>query len=97
MDQFMGEVGSGHAFGRGRHNASTDEAKGRYRDALESSGHTRKQVPAGFTKHRGPNLDRGLAYDAEGRLGVNSRPSAQTTVASAAEGKAAETTLKRTR
>jgi hypothetical protein len=34
MDQFMGEVGNGHAFGRGRHDASTDEAKGRYRDAL---------------------------------------------------------------
>ncbi len=62
MDQLMGEVGNGHAFGRGRHDASTDEAKGRYRDALESPGHTRKQVPAGFTKHHGPDLDRGAAY-----------------------------------
>ena len=41
---------------------STDEAKGRYRDALESPGQTRKQVPAGFTKHHGPDLDRGPAY-----------------------------------
>jgi hypothetical protein len=62
MDQFMGEAGNGHAFGRGRHDARTDEAKGRYRDALESPGHRRKQVPAGFTKHHGPDLDRGPAY-----------------------------------
>jgi hypothetical protein len=62
MDQFMGEVGNGHAFGRGRHDVRTDEAKGRYRDALEAPGHTRKQVPAGFTKHHGPDLDRGPAY-----------------------------------
>ena len=60
MDQFMGEVGNGHAFGRGRHDARTDEAKGRYRDALESPGQTRKQVPAGFTKRHGRDLDAGL-------------------------------------
>jgi hypothetical protein len=62
MDQFMGEVGNGHAFGRGRHDARTDEAKGRYRDALESPGQARKQVPAGFTKRHGRDLDRGAAY-----------------------------------
>ena len=62
MDEFRGEVGNGHAFGRGRHDARTDEAKGRYRDALESSGPKRTQVPAGFTKRHGPGLDRGAAY-----------------------------------
>jgi hypothetical protein len=61
MDQFMGEVGNGHAFGRGRHDASTDEAKGRYRDALESPGRTRTRVPAGFTKGHDRELDRGAA------------------------------------
>ena len=43
MDQFMGEVRNGKAFGRGRHDARSDEAKGRYRDALESPGHTRNR------------------------------------------------------
>jgi hypothetical protein len=62
MDQFMGEVGNGHAFGRGRQDPHTDAAKGRYRDAQESPGHTRKQVPAGFTKREGRELDRGAAY-----------------------------------
>jgi hypothetical protein len=62
MDQFMGEVGNGHAFGRGRHDAPTDAAKGRYRDALEAPGQTRKQVPAGFTKRHGRDLDGGAAY-----------------------------------
>jgi hypothetical protein len=62
MDEFMGEVSNGHAFGRGRHDASMDEAKGRYGDALESPGRARKQVPAGFTKQHGHDLDRGAAY-----------------------------------
>jgi hypothetical protein len=62
MDEFMGKVGKGHAFGRGRDDARMDEAKGRYRDALESPGRTRTQVPAGFTKQHGPDLGRGVAY-----------------------------------
>jgi hypothetical protein len=62
VDELMGKVGNGHAFGRGGHDARMDEAKGRYRDALEPPGRTRTQVPAGFTKQHGPDLDRGVAY-----------------------------------
>jgi hypothetical protein len=62
VDEFMGKVGRGHAFGRGSHDARVDEAKSRYRDALEPPGRTRTQVPAGFTKQHGPDLDRGVAY-----------------------------------
>ena len=62
VDEFMGKVGKGHAFGRGSHGARMDEAKGRYRDALEAPGRTRTQVPAGFTKQHGPDLNRGAAY-----------------------------------
>ena len=62
VDELMGQVGKGHAFGRGRDDARMDEAKGRYRDALEAPGRTRTQVPAGFTKQHGPDLNRGVAY-----------------------------------
>jgi hypothetical protein len=60
VDQLRNAVRNGNAFGRG--DARMDEAKGRYRDALEPPGHTRTQVPAGFAKQHGPELDRGPAY-----------------------------------
>jgi hypothetical protein len=59
-DQLRNPVRNGNAFGRG--DPRTDEAKGRYRDALEPPGRARTQVPAGFTKQHGPDLDRGPAY-----------------------------------
>jgi hypothetical protein len=62
VDQLRDAVRNGNAFGRGRGDARMDEAKGRYRDALEPPGRTRTQVPAGFTKEHGPDLDRGPAY-----------------------------------
>jgi hypothetical protein len=62
MDEFMGKVGKGHAFGRGSHDARIDEAKGRYRDALEAPGRTRAQVPAGFTKRAGRHFGHEAAY-----------------------------------
>jgi hypothetical protein len=62
VDQFRDAIRSGHAFGRGRHDARMDAAKGRYSDALEPPGRARAQVPAGFSKQHGPDLDRGAAY-----------------------------------
>jgi hypothetical protein len=62
VDEFTDTMRNGNGFGRGRHDARMDEAKGRYRDALEPGGRTRNQIPAGFTKQHGPDLDRGAAY-----------------------------------
>jgi hypothetical protein len=62
VDEFRDTVRNGNALGHGRHDARMDEAKGRYRDALEPPGRTRDKIPAGFTKQHGPDLDRGPAY-----------------------------------
>jgi hypothetical protein len=62
VDKFKDTVRNGNAFGHGRQDARMDEAKGRYRDALEPPGRTRNQIPAGFTKQHGLDLDRGAVY-----------------------------------
>ncbi|HSA83022.1 MAG TPA: hypothetical protein VLE23_19550 [Geminicoccaceae bacterium] len=62
VDQFRDAVRNGKAFGHGRHDARMDEAKSRYRDALEPPGRTRTQVPASFTRQHGSDLDRRQAY-----------------------------------
>ena len=62
LDQFRDAVRNGNDFGHGRHDARMDQAKGRYRDALEPPGRTRAQVPAGFTKQHGPDRERAAAY-----------------------------------
>ena len=62
MDEFRGEVGNGHAFGRGRHDAAPTRRRAATATPWSLRASTRKQVPAGFTKQHGPDLDRGPAY-----------------------------------
>jgi hypothetical protein len=52
----------GNGFGRGGHDARLEQAKDRYRSALEPRGHGRAQVPAAFTRQNGPDRDRPAAY-----------------------------------